>query len=196
MQILHKEISRPLRYNHMNVSLHKTAAEVARYGFIGKAYMLSELISDAIVDHYTSHDDRSMRVVALNALWHLLPDLLTSVQSFCPNAQEILVIPWNIIILENLQTPSNRGIILKLKEELQRSNENPEVDWFIYLVFSNLPIWKLIVIVLDLKKETNPRGHGPEELNCLRRFRSSHGTWKSASYRTENSASIRMEFNF
>ena len=97
------------------LSLHKAAAEVTRYSFIGgEAYMLSELIPDEIPDHHTSQDDRFMRVIVMNAMWHLFGDLLTSVRSFCQNAHELLVNPHNII-LENLQTPSNRPIILKLR---------------------------------------------------------------------------------
>ena len=136
--------------------IHKAAAEVTRYSFIGgEAYMLSELIPDEISDHFTSQDDRSMRVIPMNTMWHLFGDLLTSVRSFCPNAHELLVNPHNII-LENLQTPSNRPIILKLREEFQRSSENPDIDQFISLIFSKLPIWKLMVIALDLKKRATP----------------------------------------
>ena len=79
------------------LSLRKAAAEVARFSLIGRgAYMLSELIPDEIPDHHTSQDGRSMRVIAMNAMWYLFGDLLTSVRSFCPNADELLVNPHNI----------------------------------------------------------------------------------------------------
>ena len=38
--------------------------------------MLSELIPDEIPDHHTSQDDRSMRVIAMNAMFDLGPVIL------------------------------------------------------------------------------------------------------------------------
>ena len=58
------------------LSLHKAAKEVTRYSFIGgEAYMLSELIPDEM-PHYTSRDDRSMRVLFMSYHQHLLTGIL------------------------------------------------------------------------------------------------------------------------
>ena len=61
--------------------------------------------------------------------------------------------PHNII-LDCIETPSNRPIILKLREEFQRSNDNPEIDRFISLIFSKLTTWKLMTLALDIKKRS------------------------------------------
>ena len=99
------------------LSLHKAAKEVTRYSFIGgEAYMLSELIPDEM-PHYSSRDDRSIRLICMNTLWHLYGDLMTSLRSFVPNNNELLV-SLHSIILDCIETPSNRPIILKLREEL------------------------------------------------------------------------------
>ena len=71
------------------LSLHKAAEEVTRYSFIGgDAFMLSESIPDEKPDHYTSRDDRSMRVICMNTMWHLFSDLMNSLRSFVPNPNE------------------------------------------------------------------------------------------------------------
>ena len=138
------------------MSLDKAAEAVARYSFLGgEAFLLSELVSDHMPNHLSSHDERSMRVIALNAMWNMFSDFLTSVRSFVPNTHELLVNP-HLIILENISNASNRSIILKLKEEFQRSTDNSETDRFISLIYSKLPAWKLMVIALDLKRRATP----------------------------------------
>ena len=91
----------------------------------------------------------------MNCLWHLFSDLLTSVRSFTPNPNELLLNP-HLIILEHLKNPNNQQIISRLKEEFSRTTENPEVYRFVSLIFSKLQAWKLMVICLDLKKRATP----------------------------------------
>ena len=123
--------------------------------------MLADLIPDGMSD-YLTQDDHNMRVIAMNCLWHLFSDILTSVRSFTPNPNELLLNP-HLIILEHLKNPNNQQIISRLKEEFSRTTENPEVDRFVSLIFSKLPAWKLMVICLDLKKELHQvsRLNGP-----------------------------------
>ena len=116
--------------------------------------MLADLISDGMSD-YSTQDDRNMRIVAMNCLWHLFSDLLTSVKLFTPNPNELLLNP-HLIILDHLKNLNKQQIISRLKEEFSRTTENPEVDRFVSLIFSKLPAWKLMVICLDLKRRATP----------------------------------------
>ena len=125
----------------------------------------SRVLKDTIgILVYSTQDDRNMRVIAMNCLWHLFSDLLTSVRSFTPNPNELLLNP-HLIILEHLKNPNNQQIISIFKEEFSRTTENPEVDRFVSLIFSKLPAWKLMVICLDLKKKSYTRYHGSTDHN-------------------------------
>ena len=116
--------------------------------------MLSELIPDEM-PHYSSRDDQAIRVICMNTLWHLYSDLITSIRNFVPNSSELLASPYSIV-LDCIETVSNRPLILKLREEFQRANDNPECDRFMSLIFSKLPVWKLMSMSLEIKRRAAP----------------------------------------
>ena len=139
----------------MVATFQGVANDSSPYAFIGQcSILLSDIVTGDFWQTSYNQDSLSIGQVALNTMWNSSPELFFAAKSFVPSNETLLTSPVSIV-LDNVQNFENRTIH-RIRDELKKSDDIQEVEHLVASIFSKLPVWKLLMIALDLKRRSLP----------------------------------------